>query len=143
MIRQILPPRGWDSLGGGHFKAPRNYDGRKGFHNGVDETVLMGSGICSIMKGRVTKLGYPYDDDLSYRYVEVTDDKGLRHRIFYIDFSVKVGDIVTTDDVIGTPQDIRKRYPSHKINPHLHYEIKKPDGSFIDPVAFHKARNAK
>ncbi|MCA1800695.1 MAG: hypothetical protein LC650_05325 [Actinobacteria bacterium] len=60
-----------DRAGGGGYGAPR---GRNRKHNGVDLLVQPGDHILSTMAGFVTKHGYCYADDLSWRYVEVEDD---------------------------------------------------------------------
>lgn len=129
-----LPSRKSDNYGSGRFGSNRR--GRAGprCHNGEDLACFPGTKILSPVDGHVTKLGYPYGDDLSYRYVEVTDAQGLRHRLFYVTPWVEVGDNVYADaSVLGEAQDIRKRYPNG-MTPHVHYEIKTQDGKFLDPL---------
>ncbi|MDX1341254.1 MAG: M23 family metallopeptidase [Reinekea sp.] len=134
MIAAELPKRGTDDWGNGEFGASRG--DRQ--HNGIDYACYPGTPIYSKVYGSVTKLGYPYGDDLSYRYVQITDNEGLKHRFFYVQPDVKVGDRVTPQTVIGTAQDIAGRYaqPDKVMKNHIHYEIK--NGSrFIDPEVFH------
>jgi len=116
-----------DSFGSGHYGASRG--SRK--HNGIDYACLPGGKVLSPVSGSVTKLGYPYGDDLSFRYVQITDSDNIDHRVFYCDPKVKVGDHVTGGlSMIGYVQDLDKRYP--RITPHIHYEVKK-NGEFIHP----------
>lgn len=130
MIKALLPPRGADKWGSGHFGASRG----DRTHNGIDWKVLPGTVILAPVTGTVTKLGYPYSDDLGFRYVQITDSAGADHRVFYIDPLVPVGHQVFKDrSPIGTVQDLDLRYPG--ITPHVHYEIKL-NGSYIDPEAY-------
>ena len=124
-----LPQRGTDPMGSGHYGASRG----SRTHNGVDYACYPETEIASPTFGTVTKLGYPYGDDLSYRYVEITDQFDKRHRVFYVEPSVQVGSLVHIGDVIGTAQDIEARYSGRGMKNHVHYEIKLEDGSFIDP----------
>jgi len=127
MIFTCMKMRNPDNYGSGHFGASRG----SRTHNGIDYVCDKGSPIHITTPGKVTKLGYPYGDDLSFRYVQVTDEKGLAHRVFYVEPSVSAGDLVTAGTVLGTSQDLTKRYPNGMTN-HVHYEIK--NGSeYINP----------
>jgi murein DD-endopeptidase MepM/ murein hydrolase activator NlpD len=121
-----------DSEGNGNFGSRRG--GRP--HNGTDFAAMPGMHVLSPVAGIVTKIGYPYADDLSYRYVEITTPDELRHRFFYVAplTHIKPGAGVDMHDTIGIVQNVSARY-SDKMIPHVHYEIKKPDGSFINPIA--------
>lgn len=116
MIRIILPERGSDPWGSGAFGASRG----ERVHKGIDYECLPGSEVLSPVTGNVTKLGYPYADDLSYRYIQISNT--YTHRIFYVEPLVKVGDWVTENTVIGICQNITKRYDSRMKN-HVHYEV--------------------
>jgi murein DD-endopeptidase MepM/ murein hydrolase activator NlpD len=83
----------------------------------------------------VTKLGYPYGDDLQWRYVQITDASGFNHRTFYVEPLVRVGQRVEEDEPIGEAQDISQRYPAQGMKPHVHYEIKSGDGEYLNPEA--------
>lgn len=89
----------------------------------------------SPIKGHVSKLGYPYGDDLTYRYVEVTETKTrMRHRFFYVEPLVELGDKIKEGDDLGIVQDVAKRYPIPRgMKPHIHYEIIDEDGIYIAP----------
>lgn len=121
-----LPMRECDNQGCGHFDAPRV--SRK--HDGIDLACNPGTAICSPVKGKVTKLGYPYLGDFKTRYVQVTSD-GYDYRVFYVEPCVQVEDIVTMEDVIGASQslDSMKRDGTQ----HVHFEIKHGD-KYIDPT---------
>ncbi len=100
---------------------------------------MPGTEILSPVFGVVTKLGFPYSDDHSFRYVEITDDLGERNRVFYIKPTVKKGDKVQADQtVIGIAQDISSRYRDPSKPPmknHVHFEIIDADGNYINPEA--------
>lgn len=133
MIKTVLPKRGSDEWGSGEFHASRG--SRK--HKGIDYACYPGTQIESPTHGDVTKLGYPYGDDLSFRYVQITDDHGNNHRLFYVEPGVKVGDTVEQGDIVGEAQDIAARYstPEKYMKNHIHYEIL-IDGTEVDPEDF-------
>ena len=122
-----LPIRGTDAQGSGHFGAPRG--GRT--HKGIDLECYPGTEIRSTVHGTVTKLGWPYKNDLTFRYVQVTDIGGLDHRYFYIKPSVLVGDVVTPDTMLGTSQEL----PYNDITQHVHYEVKN-GSNYLDPTSY-------
>jgi len=128
----IMPPiRKSDKWGEGHYGASRG----KRKHNGVDYACYPGSKVYPKSLGKVTKIGYPYSDDLSFLYVEVTTRGALIERYFYIEPSVILGDIVSRDDIIGTTQKLGNRYPG--ITEHYHYErFKLIEGKkeYINPI---------
>lgn len=115
--------RDQDEYGSGDYQAPRGSHR----HRGIDFTPQ----IHAVNDGIVTKIGYPYGDDLSYRYVQVTDVDGNRARYFYISPAVNKGDTINKGAVLGKLQDLGKRYPN--ITPHFHFEVKSADGEIIDP----------
>ena len=134
MISAILQRRQPDDFGSGEYGASRG----SRTHRGIDYACDPETEIFSPVVGKVTKLGYPYGDDLSYRYVEVVDLSGFHHRLFYLMPCVGVGDDVKRSTVVGMAQDIAKRYDFilRKMNNHIHYEVIKytPDGKkYFDP----------
>jgi|TARA_Y100000310_G_scaffold198415_1_gene198452 hypothetical protein len=143
MITARLSTRS-DPAGAGHFGAPRG----DRTHKGQDYCCLPGAEILApVPDGQVwsvSKWGYPYTDGYGgvnqvqtpiYRYVELKDLTGRRHRIFYVDPLVELNDLVTCKTVIGITQDVTLRYPQYPdMTPHVHYEVMLPDGSCIDPV---------
>jgi len=100
----------------------------------MDFACAAGAIVLSPVSGVVTRLGYAYADDLSYRYVEVEDESNKRHRIFYISPTISVGsEVYSQTTQIGIVQDLTKRYPNGMTN-HVHYEVKS-DGKFVNPCA--------
>jgi murein DD-endopeptidase MepM/ murein hydrolase activator NlpD len=126
IIPTILEKRGTDKWGSGEFGAPRGDH----THNGIDYAAPSNSPILAPVGGVVSKIGYAYGDDLSFRYVQITTIDGYEHRIFYVFPWVREGDTVLIDKQIGLSQDLTERYPG--ITPHIHYEVKY-QGSFINP----------
>lgn len=124
-MKASLPVRGQDDHGSGHYGASRG-DHK---HRGIDYSCYPGTAIYPYFPGKVTKLGYPYADKLEFRYVQVTDIAGYDHRYFYIEPSVRLGDEVTENTVIGYSQEL----PYEGITQHVHYEVK-VDGINIDPA---------
>jgi len=128
-----LPHRGTDDFGNGEFGAPRG----NRTHKGIDYACYPGTEIHSTVYGEVTKLGYPYADALQFRYVEITDNEGLKHRFFYVEPNVDFGDRVLQGDVIGYAQDIAGHYNTEDryMKGHIHYEILS-NGEPINPEEF-------
>jgi len=124
-MKASLKKRISDKWGQGHFGAPRG----SRTHHGIDFHVPHGTEILSPVAGLVTKIGYPYGDDLSFRYIQITSGD-LDHRIFYVKPILMVGYHVKEGEVIGLSQDLEERYP--EITPHIHYEIK-IGGKYINP----------
>lgn len=128
-MRKMPKIRDQDSWGSGAFGARRGIR----MHNGIDIVSVPGDEFSSFVCGVVTRVGYPYQDDLSFRYVEVYDEvRKLYWRYFYINPAVKFGDRVSLVSSLGTVQKLGDRYP--KITEHVHLEIKDLDGNFVDPV---------
>jgi len=133
----IKPPvRTVDNFGQGCYNAPRG--SRR--HKGIDFSCYPGSEICAEMFGRVTKIGYPYDDDddndgkPDFTYVEIEDTAGNKARYFYVKPCVTKGDMVNSGQVIGTSQELGKKYKG--ITEHMHFEVKDKNGVFFDPELY-------
>lgn len=125
--RATLSRRGQDAWGSGEFGAPRG----DRTHKGVDFACYPDTLIYPIHVGRVSKLGYPYSDDLNFRYVEITDERGFRCRYFYIDPSVDEDQHVGLYTVLGKSQKLGERYES--ITEHVHIEVYRPNGGLLNP----------
>ena len=121
-----------DEAGQGHFGADRGAR----THRGVDFYLLPGAVLLSPVTGTITKVGYPYADDLSYRYVEVTLMSTAKHRFFYVEPEHDVGTVVQVGTRLGTAQDIVKRYPDIGMKNHVHYEIKTNEGTYVNPEEY-------
>jgi murein DD-endopeptidase MepM/ murein hydrolase activator NlpD len=134
-MKHLITPqvRGTDDYGSGAYGASRG--NRK--HNGLDFIVLPKQEVFALNDGIVTKLGYPYADDLRYRYVEVTDSDENRLRYFYVDPGVSKGAKLLKGAVIGTAQDLGRRYSRNgkTITPHIHFEVILK-GNHIDPEEY-------
>lgn len=130
-----MSERKCDGHGCGHFGASRGTR----THKGVDLNCKPLTLVYSPVAGTVTKIGYPYSDDLSYRYVEISD-QGYAFRVFYVEPQVEKGQKVSKNTVIGEAQDLRSRYTG--ITNHVHLEIKNADGEYIDPTPVMLAQRA-
>lgn len=132
MIKIVPPLRKYDKWGGGHFGAPRGGS----THRGIDIECPVGSMVLSPVIGLVTKFGYCYSDDLSFRYVQITNNDDLRFRFFYVNplGNLAINDKIKIGDVLGYTQDLGERYKD--ITPHVHFEIKNQDGEYLDPNTF-------
>lgn len=131
MLRQVLGIRN-DPMGNGEFGAPRGSRA----HRGIDYHCLPGRSVLSPVVGEVSRHGYAYSDDLSWRIVDVRDEKGFTHRLFYVEPTLAVGAKVTTDTAVGVAQDISERYPGGKMLPHIHYEIRDAYGETVNPSLY-------
>lgn len=82
----------------------------------------------------MTKIGFPYGDDLTYRYIEITSVAGYRVRHFYVQpaSSISNGVMVKGGDVIGSYQSLNSRFP--EIIEHVHIEVYK-NGNVVDPTS--------
>jgi len=125
--RASLPRRQSDAWGSGAFGASRG----SRTHRGTDFACYPGTLIYPIKPGRVSKLGYTYSDDLSFRYVEITDSRGFRCRYFYIEPEVVEDQSVGLYTVLGATQKLGDRYPD--ITEHTHIEVYRPNGGLLDP----------
>ena len=122
-----MQARKCDSQGCGHYGASRG----SRTHNGVDLACMAGTLVGSPVSGMVSKIGYPYADDLSFRYVEV-ESQGYAFRMFYVDPLVTEGQQVNRGDILGACQSLMQRYPG--ITDHVHFEIKDDHGDYVDPT---------
>lgn len=113
-----------DPQGAGHFGASRG--GGKRRHLGIDLIAPPGTPVTSVLDGTVTRIGWPYGDDLSFRYVEVTSAAGLVTRYFYVAPEISPDETVTAGTTcLGTVQDLTQRYRG--IANHLHLEMRQAD----------------
>lgn len=125
-----LPKRKCDAQGCGFYDAPRG--NRK--HKGIDLRCNPGTAICSPVNGTVTKLGWPYANSPSIRYVEVTKGN-YKYRVFYVSPIVSEGDQVTMDEVIGSSQELSSM--DNGGTQHIHFEIMRGD-DYIDPTPLYE-----
>ena len=122
-----------DIHGSGVYNAPRG----SRLHNGIDLIALPQRVFKLPVNVQITKYGYPYSDDLTYRYVEfkIMEGKhqGLICRAMYVSTKFSVGQTIDKNIGFGVVQDIAERYSG--ITPHIHFEARK-DGKLIDPTQF-------
>jgi hypothetical protein len=127
--------RGQDSRGCGLFGSSRDGGARR--HAGVDYTAAPGQSVFAVIDGVVSKIGYPYADDLSYRYIEITSQdrhpggKSYVVRQFYVNPGVELGANVEAREAIGTYQELGSKYPG--VTEHVHVEMRY-DGVLVDPT---------
>ncbi len=125
--------RGVDGFGSGAFLASRDEGAR--LHRGADFVAAAGQRVNAPMSGYVTKIGYPYGDDLSLRYVELTNRAiGYVVRIFYVQPGVTLGQALRQGDMIGVSQSLQRRYPA--ITDHVHVELTDLAYGHVDPAKF-------
>jgi len=134
-MRSLLNPTGKgirvDAGGDGHFGAKRG----KRWHKGLDFFCTPGQDIVAPDKGFVTRVSFPYEDDLSWKGIVLQLD-WCRIKMFYLDPFVKVGAQVYRGQVIAKAQDITLRYPKLNMSPHIHLEFEDiiPDPEFFMEV---------
>ena len=122
--------RGCDKFGCGHYGASRGT--RK--HIGLDIKGSQGDCVYAPIDGKVTKLGYAYSDDLSFRYVEITGDR-YKVRVFYTLPTVRLVEDICEGEIIGTVQTLNNRYEG--ITDHVHVEVRK-GSKLLNPEQFFK-----
>lgn len=124
--------RGCDAQGCGHFGASR--DGGTRTHIGADYVGTPGESVRAVQGGRITRVGFPYGDDLSFRYVEISGGDGITSRQFYVSPAAGIarGAFVAAGQSIGTLQALGGRYPG--ITEHSHTEIRNR-GRPINPAS--------
>jgi murein DD-endopeptidase MepM/ murein hydrolase activator NlpD len=129
-------PRAHDDFGDGQFGASRDGGARE--HEGVDYTGVAGQAVKAPLSGFVTKIGWAYENDHRLKFVEITNPAlGFQGRVFYVDPSVQVGDLVAVGDEIGVLDSLQRRYPG--ITDHVHLEMIE-GGRRFDATAVIQAR---
>ncbi|MEW5925887.1 MAG: peptidoglycan DD-metalloendopeptidase family protein [Gemmatimonadota bacterium] len=129
------PVRGTDNHGSGKFGASR--DGGKRSHNGLDFVALPGEKVLSPIEGLVVREARPYKTDPKYVGVVIDgtgDWKGYEVKMFYVK-GIKLGR-VRAGEVVGTAQDLGKKYPG--ITNHVHVEVRL-HGLVVSPASLFEA----
>ena len=118
----------YDDFGGGAYGEPRGNHK----HRGNDWVCMPGSYITNIKGGVVSRLGYCYSENLTFRYVEVKsawvtshDEADVYCRYLYVEPTVKVGDWIARGDTIGHAQDVASYHmegTDKSMLPHIHVE---------------------
>lgn len=127
--------RGADPTGHGDYGKSRG--SRK--HKGFDIVSIPGEDVYTPISGFISKIGYCYSFELSFRYIEITNDE-YRWRLMYTlpKKGLFVGQRVVEGDVVSTAQDIaaywnkgKKNWQAKMIN-HVHTQVWK-NGLLTDP----------
>ena len=129
MIHYIVPPivRN-DDQGLGHYGAPRG----SRTHRGIDYVVEPGAEVLSPCDGKVIKHGFCYPAPWDkYRYIEIEGVHGHRYRLFYVEPISHPHEMVKKGQRVARAMDISEKYPG--MTPNVHFEIKTPEGDYIDP----------
>jgi len=134
--------RGCDVFGCGGFGQSRDQGTRK--HEGQDYLGYVGQEVLATQSGTVTKIGYPYGDNLAFRYIEITQEqKDLFSpevditvvREFYVLPlpTISVGTYIRVGRAVGVMQNLNGRYPG--ISNHVHLEMRR-NGVLLDPSKY-------
>ena len=127
--------RGTDRYGSGKFGVSR--DGGKRSHQGLDLVAFPGEKVLSPIEGIVVREARPYRDDPKYGGLVISgtgDWKGFEVKMFYVQ-GIKMGR-VRAGEVVGTAQDLGKKYPG--ITNHVHMEVRL-HGLVISPASMFAA----
>lgn len=131
-MKQIIPMQvRVDPAGDGNYGAPRNNGSRP--HRGIDFVCVPGAFILSPVNGVVTKHGWPYQANDHYKYIQITDENMMDHRLFYVEPMREVDSVVLAGEVVGCAQDISLRYSNQGMMPHVHYEVRDRHGEYYEP----------
>jgi len=113
-----------DSKGAGYFRARRKHrDSSIYSHKGVDFLLPSGPGqdIVSPISGVLYRTVQVYSDTKKYTGWEIRNDDICIKLFYVIPNHNLIGVMVHQGEVIGTAQDISKRYPGKR--PHVHIEV--------------------
>jgi len=112
-----------DSEGQGHYGAKRGAR----LHAGTDYEAIPGQMVIAPIAGKVTRQVQVYNHDPLWTGLEIVGRRATV-QLFYVKIDPDlVGQQVQSGDVIGSAQDIRRKY-GPKMIPHIHLQI-----SAIDP----------
>ena len=115
-----------DRWGNGHYGAPRG----NSIHRGVDYICHPGQFAIAPKNGIIVREARPYGDSQKYSGLLLRAD-ALEIKLFYVrPYDYLIGKPVKQGAVVGTCQDISKRY-DEKMIPHVHMEIVS-----VDPEVF-------
>jgi hypothetical protein len=115
-----------DSGGLGFFRAPR---GTK-YHKGVDLLCKPGQEVVSPISGKIVRVARPYAGDANYAGCVIENSRVTVKLFYLLPDPSKIGKLVSAGEVIGTAQDISKKYGG-EMQPHVHVEIVE-----VDPMYF-------
>ena len=127
--------RGIDKWGSGAFHSSR---GKGKTHKGLDFIADPGQDVVAPCAGRVRREAQVYADTTEYMGLVIVSDDLHHVKLFYVlPAPGVVGTLVDEGEVIGTVQDLDRRYPG--ITPHVHMEVRCSTGEIVDPGTLIKA----
>jgi hypothetical protein len=118
-----------DSLGAGHFGAPRG----SRIHLGTDYEVIPNDPVFAPMMGLLVRRGFVYQGRFDYCLCEIREAGILVRLMYMIPFPSFVGQQIKPGDIIGYAQDITAKSPTYKgMLAHIHMDVR-IDGVHKDP----------
>lgn len=114
-----------DPMGNGNYGASRGTR----THNGVDLIVCPGQAVFSPIDGKVVRKILAYAND-SYYGVQIEGKRATVSLLYLRPLDGVVGSTIKKGEIVGTAQDISKRYNNNMI-PHIHMRIDR-----CDPLLF-------
>lgn len=129
LVSDLYNPTGgqvrMDTEGSGVFGASRGVR----LHLGVDLQCIPGQKVMAPHSGRITRMVYPYANNLVYKGVEIVNDTFISW-LFYIEpLHDLIGKQVVGGQVVGVAQNITQKY-SPKMKPHIHWTL------YVNPEMF-------
>lgn len=119
-----------DAVGDGHFGKGRG--GHK--HQGVDLEVIDGEPIYSPVDGMFDRSAVPYPTAPEWRGL-VLKGEGYHVKVFYmVPVPFTPGQPVKRGQLIGHAQAISEKYGGPPMRDHIHVEVRKMDGTLLDPA---------
>ncbi|MEQ8220322.1 MAG: hypothetical protein RH981_18955 [Arenibacter sp.] len=120
-INQDGKIRDCDGFGCGHFGASRGTR----THKGLDFAFAVGGAVLAPFPCKVTRHGYPYADDLTYRLVECVGlgaYSDYRFKVMYVKELPTIGREFKEGEILCKADDISSKYGSSMTN-HVHFEL--------------------
>lgn len=135
-----------DSSGDGHFgtQRSRTNNGITTYylHEGVDFVVSEGDTVFAPEAGVLVNMRYPYRGTNRWKGFYFIGDSGLKYTVYYATPDRElIGKRVKAFQPIAKAQDISKRYPHKVMTPHIHVEMRTPEGQLLKANEHLKAAN--
>ena len=109
-----------DYRGAGYFHAPREKNGKKYEHKGIDCKCVQHETFLSPISGHISRLVQCYSDTKDYKGIIIQNDD-ICLKILYVDCQHQKYHDVQQGQAIGFCQDIGTRYPG--CHTHINYQI--------------------
>jgi len=130
----IISPTGLglrsDPAGSGEFGARRG----PRTHNGFDWRCVVApepQRIRAPHAGVLARMSYPYADDLVYQGVLLVGKRVWSKLWYFRPTPTLIGSLVSQGEDIGVAQDVTKKYPGTKMQPHIHHRIVRCDPTLL------------